>query len=134
MGRDRTPLTANLAIATAPTPSPPAEAAPQTGEPAGSPLAWIEATLAESAPEADTSERDVTTLLLPGGPALRIARLVDLPLADNGPLLRVLGVQYFFLVPDADQAMVLSFSSPSLGAIDHLQALFHEIAKTFSMG
>jgi hypothetical protein len=121
---DGDPVIANLTVVTAPAP-PPRDG--QT-EPAG--LAEIEANVAE-ADEPDVSQRSVDSMLLPGGPAVRIARVVDLPLAEGGPALTTLAVQYFLTVPDEDQFVVLSFTTPTVAKHLELQAVFHEIALTF---
>lgn len=126
------PVIANLALARAPAPPrAPREAA---GPPGGSGLAAVDDTLARQATERRVTERVVTSVLLPGGPALRVARLLDLPLAPDGPSVAVLSVQYVFTASDLDEAFVLAFSSPSIAAHEELQALFHAIASTLRIG
>jgi hypothetical protein len=119
------PVIANLAVATV--------AAPPAGDdgrvdPVS--LAEIEEGAA-NADEADVSQRHVDSILLPGGPAIRIARLVELELAEGGPSLTTLSVQYFLTVPDQDQFVILSFTTPTVAEHLELQAVFHEIALTF---
>jgi hypothetical protein len=92
----------------------------------------LDALLAADEPEVD--RRAVDSILMPAGPAIRVARLFDVPLTDDGPMLSVLSVQYFFSIPDADQMVVLSFSTPSVGAAEHLQRIFHGIAETVDFG
>lgn len=122
---DGTPVIANLAVATVPAPPPTDDG---RTEPVG--LAEIEETAA-AADEPDVSQRTVDSMLLPGGPAVRIARLIELPLAEDGPSLTTLSVQYFLTVPDENQFVVLSFTTPTVAQHLELQALFHEIALTF---
>jgi hypothetical protein len=55
------------------------------------------------------------------------------PGADGGGglSLTALSVQYFFRVPDEDAFVVLTFSSPTIGAHLRLQAEWHDIASNF---
>jgi hypothetical protein len=93
-----------------------------------------EAELAEAVAEGDddtVADRHVGSVLLPGGPAMRIARVQELNLGESGPALLALTVQYYFMVPGIDQFVVLSFASPTVGAHLRLQEIFHEIAASF---
>lgn len=126
--------TANLAIAVTELPAV-ADEDVEAGLTAGatSPMEQLERTLAEQPSEEQISHRTLDSILLPSGPAVRIARLYDIPLSDNGPLLSVLSVQYFLEAPEGAGMVVLNFTTPSLGEIDYLQSLFHEIARSFEM-
>jgi hypothetical protein len=134
------PLMANLAVAAAAGPAPVVEDdAPSSAATAGAGAAAaaretpdLEAAFAEQFPDAE--RRDVTSVLLPGGPAVRLARLFDVPLTDDGPMLAMLSVQYFFSVPGLEQMLVLSFTTPSIAAAERLQQIFHAIAETVSFG
>ena len=120
------PLLANLTVVV--TPAPPPD--PERGDLPR--IAEIEDALADHEP--DVTQREVNSMLLPGGPAMRIARMIDLPLAGEGEgtvSITVLSVQYFFAVPGEDAFVVLNFSSPSIGAHLRLQSLFHDIAAEF---
>ena len=120
------PLLANLTVAVTPAPPPDPERADLPR------IAEIEAALADHEP--DVAQREVGSMLLPGGPAMRIARMIDLPLAGEGDhalSITVLSVQYFFSVPGEDAFVVLNFASPSIGAHLRLQSLFHDIAAEF---
>lgn len=86
---------------------------------------------AEGVREDGVSQRVVHSLLLPGGPALRVARLMELELVEDGPKIAVLAVEYFFRVAASGQVFVLRFTSPSVAAHQELQVVFHRIAQTF---
>jgi hypothetical protein len=129
------PVMANLVVGTSEAPDAElVEAAvpARDGEPAN--LDEVEEALAATAPEEGVTQRAVHSILLPEGPALRVARLLDVPLVEGGPELTVLSVQYFFTASDLDQVFVLSFTSPSVAAHEELQLIFHRIARTFRVG
>jgi hypothetical protein len=132
-GPEGTPVLANLVVAQSAAPAPElAAAATLAGE--GEPgLHDVERALDEPG-EPGVQQRVVHALLLPGGPALRVARLSRHALLADGPEVTVLSVEYFFTKHELDQVFVLRFVSPSLAAHEELQALFHEIASTFSVG
>jgi hypothetical protein len=127
-GARSAPVMANLVVATSALPDP---ALVESAVPAAGGELSDPDPAAESSPEEGVTQRVVHSLLLPGGPALRVARLVSLPLVEGGPELAVLSVQYFFTADGLDQALVLSFTSPSVAAHEELQAIFHAIAETF---
>lgn len=121
------PVTANLIVATSAAPAPELaeEAIPESE-------AGVERAL-EAADEPGVSQRAVHSVLLPSGPALRVARLSQIELVEGGPELTVLSVEYFFSPSMLDQVFVLRFVSPSIAAHEELQLLFHEIAATFAV-
>jgi hypothetical protein len=118
---EREPMLGSLAVVT--TPAPPPD--PESPMPK---LADIEERIADREP--DVEQRLVQSILLPGGPALRVARVVELPLTAT---LRIVGltVQYFLTVPGEDQFVILSFASPTLAAHVELQQIWHDIATSF---
>jgi hypothetical protein len=71
---------------------------------------------------------------LAAGPALRAARLEDVPLRPGGTDATTLVVQYFAPIADHDRVAILTFSTPSVGAHLHLQGIFHEIAQSLTIG
>jgi hypothetical protein len=134
---ERQVIMANLAVGTSVAPPVDDAAASRaatraSADSASAQDADVEALLEEQEP--GVARREVDSVLMPAGPAIRVARLFDVPLTDEGPVLTVLGVQYFFAVPDADQMIVLSFTTPSVGAAEKLQQVFHSIAETVDFG
>jgi hypothetical protein len=136
------PLLANLAIAIGAAPSgqrpdPAAEDAGTDADrhapPAPVSMADLEAEVARADTDDGVTQRAVDSVLLGSGPAVRIARLSDVPLFDGGPALQTLSVQYFVPVPDGDSVAILSFATPSVGAHLRMQAIFHQIASTFAI-
>lgn len=122
-GAQGVPIIATAMLATTLEPPEPLR---QAAEPAAG-LPDVESALEDP----DVTQRDVRSMLLSGGPALRVARLIDVPLVEGGPALTLLSVQYFFTAAELDQVFVLQFTSPSAVAHDELQRLFHEIADSF---
>jgi hypothetical protein len=131
-GRART---ANLAVAAAPMPEAvePAASEPASDAEPESPLRELERSLADLPTEDQVSHRRVESVLLSNGPAVRIARLLEVPLSDDGPRLSMLSVQYFFLLSETRQVVVLNFTTPSLGELPYLQGVFHAIANGFAI-
>jgi hypothetical protein len=129
------PVLANLVVATSAAPSPELAQAAVPAEDAAAPgVQDVERALDEAAPpEQGVTQRVVHSMLLPGGPALRVARVAQLALVEGGPEVTVLSVEYFFSPSDLDQVFVVRFVSPSIAAHEELQLLFHEIAATFSV-
>ena len=131
-GRDGIPVLANLVVAASAAPPPElAAAAEPTGGETAPGLQDVEQALDESE-EPGVQQRIVHSLLMRAGPALRVARLSRHALLEGGPEVAFLSVEYFFT--KHDQVFVLRFVSPSIAAHEELQALFHEIASTFSVG
>jgi hypothetical protein len=132
------PVMANLVVATSAEPAPElaAEAVPAQDSRAQDDLGAIERALDARDPAAvpgedGVAQRAVHSVLLPGGPALRVARLMEFELVPGGPALLVLSVEYFFTATDLEQVFVLRFTSPSVAAHEELQLVFHRIARTF---
>jgi hypothetical protein len=139
LGPRDAPVVANLVVGTSPGPTADvvAQAVPaRDGAPVDERAAVEQALSAGDATAAGVQEDGVTqrvvhSLLLPGGPALRVARLMELELVEGGPRVAVLAVEYFFRVPASGQVFVLRFTSPSIAAHEELQVVFHRIARTF---
>jgi hypothetical protein len=142
------PLLANLAVAVAPLPddvqagAAAAAAASENGDgPAAAPapsggvptVEDLQQALAEQPTDNTIEQQLVSTVLLPGGPAVRLAEVVELPLSVEGPTIRMLSVRYLFLLPGGEQLVVLSFSTPTVAAHLELQDLFNQIAASFAM-
>ena len=71
---------------------------------------------------------------LPAGPAVRVQQLREWGGSADGRHPTSLVVQYVAEVPDGEQALVLTFSTPALGLAEKLQSLFHSIACTLRFG
>jgi hypothetical protein len=133
------PILANLVVGTSPGPASDlvAEAVPaRDGAPANELEAVQQALAGEGAAtdgvqEDGVTQRVVHSLLLPGGPTLRVARLMELELVEDGPKVAVLAVEYFFRVAASGQVFVLRFTTPSVAAHEELQLIFHRIAQSF---
>jgi hypothetical protein len=137
-GERDAPIVANLALATTagPTADLVAEAEPARDGASVDELEAMRAAVTGEATGAGAEEDGVTqrvvhSLLLPGGPTLRVARVMELELVEDGPKIAVLAVEYFFRVAASGQVFVLRFTSPSIAAHEELQLIFHRIAQTF---
>lgn len=133
------PLLANLAVAVAPLPDH-VEAGAANGDgaaaaaPDGVPTVEdLQQALAEQPSAHPVEQQLVSTVLLPGGPAVRVAEVVELPLSAEGPTITMLSVRYLFLLPGGEQLVVLAFSTPTVAAHLELQALFNQIAGSFAI-
>jgi hypothetical protein len=67
---------------------------------------------------------------LPAAQAVRVERLREWDVSANGRHPVSLIVQYVAQIPDTDDAVVLTFSTPALGLARELQQLFHQMACT----
>lgn len=116
------PLLANLVVSVRAAPE--ADGGDATEEPGSAPAAM--------GGRADASRRE-EPVQLPAGPAVRVARLVDLPLGGTDASMTWLSVQYALLVVELGQVVILHFASPSVAAHEELLPLFHEIAETLEL-
>jgi hypothetical protein len=139
---DGAPLLASLAVAVAPLPEgvealPDGEASGSSPSPSPSDavptVEDLQRTLAEQSTDDTIEQQLVSTVLLPGGPAVRVAEVAAVPLSAEGPSLRMLSVRYLFLLPAGDQLVILSFTTPTVAAHLELQALFNQIAASFAV-
>lgn len=118
------PVIASLAVVVAAAPPPEHPEAPAPVD--------VEALTEALAPsEPGVQQRAVDIVSLPGGAAMRVARLHEISLTPKGPSLIALSVQYWFTVPGVDQFVVLNFVSPTVGPRRALQVDFHRIASSF---
>lgn len=67
---------------------------------------------------------------LPAGRTARIERLQEQPIPGRDDRLVSLVVHYVAQIPDTEDAVVLTFSTPALGLGRELQQLFHQMACT----
>jgi hypothetical protein len=123
---DGDPIVADLALAATPSPARESENAD-----AASSLGIRQALGIQSAvDEPGVRKRAVDDVSLAAGPAVRIARIHDLPLGETGVQLTVLTVQYWLFAPGNDRIVVLNFATPSLTHHKELARQFHTIAES----
>jgi hypothetical protein len=77
------------------------------------------------------ADADVQLRELAAGPAIRVRRQLEAPIADAGTL-AVENVQYVVVFPDLMQLALLDFSTPTIGLADAFVELFDAIAETLA--
>lgn len=77
----------------------------------------------------DVDGREVAVVALPAGPAVRVHAISESG-AGSGRTTFVEGVDHFVPVPGADDALLLSCTTPSVAVGDLLLPLFDEIARS----
>lgn len=77
------------------------------------------------------AEADVQLRELGAGPAVRVRRRLEAPLADVGNV-AIENLQYVVVLPDLTRLALLDFSTPTVGLADAFAELFDAIAGTLS--